>query len=227
MVDSSAPLTGTQTIGGHEVTFEKPEERATLDREDFMNLFITELQYQDPMKPMDSAEMSSQLAQFNMVDLMNKNNEAMNKLVESDQSRTRLMAVSFLGHEVRYSGNELLVKESGPESFEMTLDEPCTTCKITIRDENGQVVASWDAGAMEAGTHPLDWDGTDAQGEQVPAGVYKVSIEAKNEKGDEVEVSTKTSGIVSGISYPENGLPLLSIDKGPSISIDEIIAVNG
>ena len=227
MIESASTINGTQTIGGHEVTFEKPEERATLDREDFMNLFITELQYQDPMKPMDSAEMSSQLAQFNMVDLMNANNEAMTKLLESDESRTRLMAVSFIGHEVRYDGNELLVKESGPAPFEMTLEEACTSCKITIRDENGDIVASWDAGVMEPGTHALDWDGTDLLGEPVEPGIYHVSIEAKDEKGEPVDISTKTSGIVAGIEYPEEGLPLLNIYHGPSISLDEIDSVGG
>ena len=217
---TKTPDTASSTT--QEVKFEKPEERATLDREDFMKLFVTQLQYQDPMKPMDSAEMASQMAQFNMVDLMYENNEAMGRLVSSDESRTRLQAVSFLGHEVRYDGTSLVIGEDGMKPFDIVVDKPCASCKITIRDENGQVVKTWDAGEMLPGIHAIPWDGTDINGDPVSEGIYSVQIEAADADGQKVEISTRTTGEVAGITYPEEGLPLLRIQNGPEIGIDEI-----
>ncbi len=225
MIESGSAITGTRNIGGHDIEYKTAEEHATLDRNDFMHLFVTELQYQDPMKPMDSAEMSSQLAQFNMVDLLNANNEAMNKLVESDRSRTNVMAVGFIGHEVRYKGNEILVKQDGPAPFELSLDDPCVSCTVTIKDLQGNVIDSWNMGALEPGTHSLDWDGTDASGEPLEPGVYKISITALDNNGDPVEVTTETTGIVAGLEYQEEGLPKLVIYQGPSIALDDVASV--
>src|SRR5690242_10648568 len=42
----------------------------TLDKDDFLNLFVTQLQNQDPLNPKDGAEMASQLAQFNGLEQM-------------------------------------------------------------------------------------------------------------------------------------------------------------
>ena len=204
------------------VKFVAPEDRASLDRQDFMNLFVTQLQFQDPMNPMDTADMSSQLAQFNMVDLMYKNTDAMEKLVAADESRTRLQALAYLGHRVRYEGDELPVTEDGPLPFDLENEEPVASCVATIRDGSGALIRSWDLGALSPGRHSLEWDGKDASGDPVPPGNYKVKIEALDEKGDDVPVKTWTSGRISNVTYPEKGLPRLEMENGPEIGLDEI-----
>lgn len=225
MVENNAPITGTRDIGGHKIQYKTAKEHATLDRADFMHLFVTELQYQDPMKPMDSQEMASQLAQFNMVDLLNDNNETMKKLLESDRSRTRFTAVGLIGQRVRYQGKELLVEKKGPAPFDLSLDDPCVSCKVTIRDGDGKVIRSWNMGALDPGVHPLDWDGTDEAGNPVEPGVYHVTIEATDNKDNPVKVTTITTGIVSGLQFPKDGLPKLAIEDGPTVSLADIESV--
>ncbi len=221
MISNLSPLLNPDN-NTQEVEFKAPEDRTTLDRDDFMHLFITQLQYQDPMNPMDSADMSTQLAQFNMVDLLYQSNESMERLVESDESRTRLQAVSFLGHSVRYEGHQLKVGPDGPMPFELELQDPAASCVVTIKDEEGRLIRSWDIGKMSSGRHPLDWDGNDAQGRSVAQGTYNVTISALDETGEEVKVTTWTTGVVSGLTYPDKGLPLLAIENGPEIALDKV-----
>ncbi len=221
MLSGIEALTGQKTEE-NTVEFVAPEERASLDRDDFMNLFVTQLQYQDPMNPMDTADMSSQLAQFNMVDLMYKNTEAMEKLVASDESRTRLQALAYLGHEVRYEGDEIQVTDEGPLPFDVENEEAVASCVVTIRDKGGALVKSWDLGALPPGKHSLEWDGTDASGDQVDPGTYQVKVQALDETGEEVSITTWSSGIISKVTYPDKGLPLLTIENGPDIALDEI-----
>ncbi len=204
------------------IKFVSPEKHASLTKDDFMKLFVTQLQYQDPMNPMNSADMSSQIAQFNMVDLMYKNNDAMKQLVESDQSRTRLEAVSYLGHEVRYKGNELQVTKDGPLPFDIKNTDPVASCVVTIKDANGALVKRWNMGALSPGKHDLGWDCTNMSGDAVKPGSYKVDIKALDKKGEKVSVTTWTSGKISRVEYPDKGLPLLSIKDGPEVALNKI-----
>ncbi|MGQ9811833.1 MAG: flagellar hook assembly protein FlgD [Dissulfurimicrobium sp.] len=197
-------------------------DRGILTRDDFMNLFIKQLQYQDPMQPMDTGEMATQISQLNMVDLMTKNNDAINKLVATDNQRMKLDAVGYLGRDVRYTGNTLEVGVNGPKPFDLNLNNACSSCVVTIKDSNGNLIKSWDLGALGKGTHALNWDGTDATGAKVAAGNYTVSINAKDDKGNAVNVTTLTTGTVSAISYQTDGMPLFNIKNGPQISINDI-----
>lgn len=211
-----------QTSEESTVTYETAEEHGSLDKDDFMQLFVTELQYQDPMEPMDSAEMASQVAQFNMVDLMYKNNEAMEEVVEAQNSVTAMNAVSMIGHDVVYQGDTLQVTSDGTAEFSVELEEPAEICNVVIQDSSGQTVASWDAGFMSSGKNDIEWDGLDSTGESVEEGFYTVSIQAINELDEEIEAVTWTSGTVDGISYDTDGQPELSINDGTTVGIDQI-----
>jgi flagellar basal-body rod modification protein FlgD len=207
--------------------FVDPTDRGTLTKDDFMNLFIKQLQYQDPMQPMDTGQMATQIAQLNMVDLMTKNNDAINKLVTTDNQRMKIDAVGYLGRDVRYTGNTLEVGADGPKPFDLNLDNACASCVVTIKDSSGNLVKSWDMGALGKGTQALNWDGTDATGAKAPAGDYTVTIDAKDTNGNAVNVTTLTTGTVSAISYQTDGTPLFNIKNGPKISINDIQTITG
>lgn len=212
---------------GNEIEYKTAEDHGTLDKDDFMKLFVTQLQYQDPMQPMQSAEMASQVAQFNMVDLMYKNNDAMKEMVDAENSRTSMSAVSMIGHKVRYEGNILPVTGDGPENFSIDLDKPASECNVVIKNSDGQVVASWDAGFMPAGKNPLGWDGKDMNGDPVPEGEYTVSVQAMDDKGEDVSVVTWTTGLVDGITYQDDGLPELTMADGTAVNLSKVWMVEG
>ncbi len=221
---NSPVFTGIQD--DNKIEYKTAEDHASLSKEDFMNLFVMQLQYQDPMEPMDTSEMSSQMAEFNMVDLMYKNNEAMEKLVESDAKRTGMSAVSMIGHEVLYQGSSLEVTDDGPAPFDFELEGPAASAVVVIYDENGRVVKTWDTGAISGERQPLGWDGTDMAGDQVEPGRYRVDIEAIDKNGDNIIATKWTSGTITGISYEDSGLPTLRTEDGSEIGIDEILMVN-
>ncbi len=209
------------------IVYETAEEHGSLNKDDFMKLFVTQLQYQDPMAPMESADMSQQVAQFNMVDLLYKSNDAMEELVSAQNTATYMSAVTMVGHRVRYHGNILEVGENGPEKFSLELDRPVSQCAVTIHDMEGGVVSRIDMGFVASGSQTLDWDGTDMNGNQVPPGFYRVSVNALDTEGNEVDVPTLTTGTVQGVSYDDKGLPVLSVLDGDEITIEDIRMVEG
>lgn len=216
----------TTTTSSSEIKYEKPEDRATLSRDDFMKLFVTQLQYQDPSSPMDSAEMSSQMAQFNMVDLMQKNNEAMEKLVANDITRTRLDAVSFIGKDVEYKGSSVKITDTGVNPFKLELDKDATSVKVTIKDANNQIVRQLDLGDVPAGYKRIDWDGKDELGNTLPAGKYNISVAASNNDGEQVKTSIWTKGAVLGVNLQGKDTIKLVVEDGTEVAISELNAVS-
>ncbi len=198
-----------------------PKERTTLSEDDFMKLFITQLEYQDPMNPMKSDQMATQVAQFNLVDLMYKNNESMEKLVKADTDRTRLDSISLLGKFVRYKGDQLYVDQDGPKPFEFDLDRPAAQCLCVITDQKGRIIKNINLGAISSGNHQLDWDGTNDNGDKVQPGTYTIHITAKDTKGKQIKVTNWTTGVVSSVEYPkdETSLPELLLNSG-EVKID-------
>ncbi len=202
-----------------------PKQRTTLSEDDFMKLFITQLEYQDPMHPMNSEQMATQVAQFNLVDLMYKNNESMEKLVKADTDRTRLDTVSLLGKFVRYKGDQLYVDKNGPKPFEFDLADPAAQCICVITDQSGRIIKNINLGPLSSGNHKLSWDGTNDNGDKVKPGTYTIHITAKDIKGKQVKVTDWTTGIVSSVEYPkdETALPQLLLNNGAAkIDLGEI-----
>ena len=72
--------------------------QSNLGEDDFMTLMLTQMQYQDPMNPMDNAAMLSQLAQFSSLEQMENLN---NSVVSGNNSQAFVDASNLLGKEVQ------------------------------------------------------------------------------------------------------------------------------
>ena len=72
---------------------------ATLDKDGFLKLFITQLQHQDPSAPMDASESVAQMAQFSMVEGMNNMQETNSSIASSLNTSS---AVGLIGRTVSY-----------------------------------------------------------------------------------------------------------------------------
>ncbi len=202
-------------------------DRTQLDRDDFMELFVKQLQYQDPMNPMESADMASQMAQFNMVDLMYKSNEAMNKLVEATQERSLMNSVSFIGKEVAYEGNRFELTEEGAPTFKIRPEDNTASTIITIKDERGRVVRSLDIGEIENGEKEFTWDGLNDAGDEMPAGIYTISAIGRDIEGNDVETSVLTRGLVRGLNLSEDGSIKLTMNTEETAELKDVESVFG
>src|SRR4051812_9579365 len=75
------------------------------DQDKFMTLLVTQLKNQDPMNPLDNAQLTSQLAQLSTVTGINKLNTTLETLKSSYQSSESLQAANMIGHGVLVEGN--------------------------------------------------------------------------------------------------------------------------
>ena len=178
------------------------------DTDKFMTLLVTQLQNQDPLNPLDNAQVTSQLAQLNTVTGINKLNESMKALQGNYQLSSQLQATSLIDHGVLIEGSDLTLKD-GKSIFGVEFGSAADAARIDIVNASGKVVHSLAMNSgVDAGVIPLTWDGTLEDGTKAPDGKYSVKLTAV--AGDQTLKDAKplTFTTVSSVSTGAGGLKL-------------------
>ncbi|MDR1662193.1 MAG: flagellar hook assembly protein FlgD [Azoarcus sp.] len=160
----------------------------------FLTLLTTQLRNQDPMNPMENAELTSQLAQMSTVDGI----ERLNKMVMSLLGSQELSdGAALVGRGVLVEGKGLGLTEAGAiGGFELNAYADKVT--LTVRDANGSVVTAIELTDVEAGSHNYMWDGLAADGSQAAEGRYSVTVDASM-NGAPVTARTLEFGLVTSV----------------------------
>jgi flagellar basal-body rod modification protein FlgD len=160
-------------------TTQKPSAGGTVEGQDrFLKLLVAQMQNQDPLNPMDNAEVTTQLAQLNTVNGIERLNSTLAQMAATSNAQQSLQAVTLVGREVLVEGNRLGFTGE-PVHFGIDLPQAVDNLTITITDAAGRVVDSIDAGAQPKGAMALAWTGLDEAGEKLPVGYYTLSASAK------------------------------------------------
>ena len=204
----------------------KPKTRVpkkVLDRDDFMLLFIKQLEYQDPLKPLENNEMATQLALFNQVDQLFDLNEKIKQLVDIAQNDKIQTISGLIGKKVLVEGNTGRIENGNFLGGKVILDEPINDLKLKIYDPEGNLVRTLDLGALPAGEHEIEWDGKDEEGNTLPDGNYRFSVETSSvEEADLITI--KTVGRITG-ALLEDGRSQLLFNGYKEISISDITKI--
>ncbi|MDR3212595.1 MAG: flagellar hook assembly protein FlgD [Azoarcus sp.] len=169
----------------------------------FLTLLTTQLRNQDPMNPMENAELTSQLAQMSTVDGI----ERLNTMVTSLLGMQELSdSAALVGRGVLVDGSGLGLTEVGAiGGFE--LDTPADTIKLVVRDASGLPVKTLEFNNLDAGSHNYMWDGLADDGTQAAEGMYTVTIEA-SQNGARVSARTLEFGLVTSAVSGASGVDL-------------------
>jgi flagellar basal-body rod modification protein FlgD len=105
---------------------------ASLGLQDFMKILLTQLTYQDPLKPMDNQQFMSQIAQFTTLEQSQQLNEKIDRLL-AIQSATQ--SIGLIGKTVDVNG------QAGPFSGVVTaLSLSTGDPQLTVRTSDGGFV---------------------------------------------------------------------------------------
>lgn len=190
-------LSGAQT---------KKDGTALTSEDRFLKLLTTQLKNQDPLNPMDNAQMTSQLAQISTVDGIEKLNATLQALVDNSADSESLQAAALVGHGVLVPGSGLSL-QGGVALGGVELADPADRVRVTIKDGNGLAVRTLDLGGMDAGSHVFQWDGKADSGTPAADGAYTISVEAV--RGDTVLASSALQmGVVSSVARTAQGAQL-------------------
>lgn len=172
----------------------------------FLTLLTTQLKNQDPLNPLDNAQMTSQLAQISTVDGIERLNKTLASLVSGQQSSDALQAAALVGRGVLVPGTTMTLSSNGALGGYNLLGA-ADQVVISVSDANGLQVTQVDLGAQDAGVHSFTWDGTTANGEKAANGNYRLSVKATS-GSDAVSASALQLGVVSSVVRGASGVDL-------------------
>lgn len=164
----------------------------------FLTLLTTQLKNQDPLSPMENAEVTSQLAQMSTVDGIERLNSMFKAFLEGQSANDSLQAAALVGRGVLVEGKHLALTEAGAiGGFE--LDGAADKVVLSIKDAAGLEVKQIQIDDLEAGSQNFVWDGTANDGTRAADGVYTLALSATTLDGEKVTGRTLEFGAVSSV----------------------------
>lgn len=196
-----------------------------LAMEDFMALMTTQLQNQDPLKPMESGDFLGQIASFGTVSGIADLQNSFSSFARAMQSDQALQGSSLVGRSVLVPSSIGSMSADEPLKGQINVAAPVTDLKVQIYNEGGDLVKTIDMGGASGYTN-FNWDGLNDDGEAMPSGIYQFratgTVEGKNTAFATATVARVDSVLVGGGSQ---GLTvnLAGIGSVPFSEVQEII----
>lgn len=147
----STPRTASSTAAESKAAREAQENQ---DR--FLKLLVAQMKNQDPMNPMENAELTTQIAQIQTVTGIDNLNTAIAQLNNSFGQNQAYSAVSMVGRNVSLQGNRLLMAQNGAQGA-FDLAAAADRVQVEIVNSAGAVVDTVDLGAASKGRHVFNW----------------------------------------------------------------------
>jgi flagellar basal-body rod modification protein FlgD len=172
----------------------------------FLTLLVSQLKNQDPMNPLDNAQVTTQLAQINTVQGIEQLNASLTAFISQTQSAQGLAAANVIGHQVLVPGNSIALA-NGQAAAGFELDQAVDSLKVTITDAAGNVLHSADLGPSDAGLHLFAWDGVTDSGAAAAPGTYSFQL-AATVAGKSATANALALGRVDGVVPSKDGVTL-------------------
>jgi flagellar basal-body rod modification protein FlgD len=185
----------------------------------FLKLLVTQLKNQDPLNPMDNAQITSQMAQISTVTGIDKLNATLQGMVTSFSANQSLQATAMIGHSVLAPG-AVLQLENGTASGGVYLAQAADKVVVSVRDGSGQLLHQVDLGPQAAGVLGFQWDGVVDSGASAVPGSYSFAVEAV-QGADKIDATALALGLVSGVTQGKDGVALKVNGMG-SVALSDV-----
>jgi flagellar basal-body rod modification protein FlgD len=183
-------------------------DKSKLGQEDFLSLLTAQMQNQDPMEPLQNGEFLSQIAQFSTVSGIQDLQKSFSELSSSLFSNQALQASVLVGRNVQVPSSVAPFNGNDAVTGMVTVPSSSENVHVDIMDAAGQVVTRLNLGSQPGGNVQFTWDGSDSQGNQLPAGNYAIQAVATS-GGQSLAAETRINARVESVSLGKPGEPLL------------------
>jgi flagellar basal-body rod modification protein FlgD len=190
----------------------------------FLQLLVAQLKNQDPTNPMDSSQMTSQLAQISTVQGISQLNTSLSSLSTQLSAGQQSQAALLIGSTVLAQGNSISVASGKTGAFGVSLANSVSDLQVVVKNSAGTIVNTIDLGKQSAGTIPVGWTPTDTAGNALPDGTYTITATGTI-NGQQATATTLTGATVESVVTQSTGTPGLVLSNGSTIGLTSVAAI--
>ena len=201
---TSIPPVVQPAAGAAQTAAAKAADPGSEDR--FLKLLVAQLKNQDPLSPMDNAQVTSQMAQISTVSGIDKLNATLQAMTGSMAATQPVQAAGLVGHKVLVPGSSLALAD-GAAAAGFSLGQPVDQLTVIIRDSIGGVLHQVNLGAQKAGMQTFAWDGVADNGQMAVNGTYTFEVSGMA-AGKKVAAQTLVLGRVDAVRPDKDGVKL-------------------
>ncbi len=202
--DNSINPTSLQDIG---LGISQPSKANDNGQTDFLNLFVAQLQNQDPLEPQDGSQMLSQLAQFSQVEGISNLDASFKELAASLQSNQALQAANMVGRQVELASSTGLLTGQGLQGS-VEVPEGVSDVTLEFRNQQGELVKTMNLTGVEDGFAPFSWNGLSDNGDALEQGNYSVTAKTLF-AGETTQLATYVKANVDSVTVDKNNQSLI------------------
>jgi flagellar basal-body rod modification protein FlgD len=206
-----------QTVGSTTGSGAANASDPTASQDRFLKLLVAQLNNQDPLNPMDNAQMTSQMAQINTVSGIQELNATLKGMASQFGAMQAMQGTALVGREALVSGTQLGF-DGVIGKGAMRLSQNAGNVTVDVLGSAGEVIDSLNFGPLTAGQHSFNWDGSGVD----PTKVSGFRVRASTD-GQPVSASTFTRLTVTG-SVMTNGAMNLQMQDGRTVGYDQVVS---
>ena len=222
-------LSSSTTSAGNTKLFDAAGKK--LGKQDFLQLLVTQLRFQDPLSPTENTEFVAQLAQFSNLEGTNNINTAIEDLTKklenmvtgqasSATAISNASATSLIGKQVRVNASDIIFNPQDSATIDINVHaEPGLSSVVSIMDDKENIVNALPIG--QPGEHQIKWNGMKMDGTKAAAGKYHLKVTSQD--GGTETGYTYLEDRVTGVNYSKAGLRIEV--RGQSLSMDQVVHV--
>ena len=174
----------------------------TGSKDEFLKLFMAQLQNQDPFDPKTNSDMVAQLAQFSSVEQATETNQHLVDLSNAQSTASSASLSNLVGRDCSATAGDFQLDRGGtPPPLQITATGTLNGASVIITDDAGQEIRRLPV-ATGASSAQVTWDGTDKDGRLVPPGAYHIAVDAGKTDGT---ITTQWHGRINAVELGSDG----------------------
>lgn len=193
-----------------------------MGQKEFLLLFTTQLQNQNPLDPMENEAFVAQLAQFSQLEATVTMGDKMTELADAMMGERMLQGSTLLGKRVAVPNGPAILKGGAPISGIITVPNGADNVELNVYSNAGQLVRTIAYGRQMPGDVTVRWDGMNAQGTTMPDGPYRIIATVKS-KGEVTQVPISTPDTVKSVTFSAEANDLvLEVSSGGTVNFSQV-----
>jgi flagellar basal-body rod modification protein FlgD len=194
-----------------------------LDRSAFLTLFTTQLKNQNPLDPMNNEAFVSQLAQFSSLEAMTGVRTSVDAMAADSKSEKFLLGSSLLGKKIERVGDLATIGVGGEITSNANLLKSADSAVFRIYDAaTDELVYTKNLKNLPEGTVDLTWNGQNEEGDEMPAGQYRLELIA-DRSGVSTIIPLINKQVITAVSWDQTLEELkVEMEDGSVLSMAEV-----